>query len=337
MARITILMPVYNGERFLKETVDNVLCQTYTDFSFLIINDGSTDRTEEIILSYDDLRIIYCRNEKNLGLVMTLNKGIEMIETEFLARMDADDLWEPTKLAKQITLLDEKPDVGICGTFIRKFGAINGDFIFPIDNEHLKVGFMFYCTMSHPSVVYRTSFLKESELRYSADFYPAEDYKMWIDALQLTQIYNIPEILVYYRQHEEQITQDSNSLQRKKTDLVRQEILERIAPDFTAEEKEFHVYKFTKGKVNSIKDYKEFVNWSKVLHAKNKQNGQYINPDILEKELSYHIQIFLKGYILEKYFKKMDLKNWSRYFFSFEWIYLSLRRNIAVFYKCLKG
>jgi glycosyltransferase involved in cell wall biosynthesis len=90
-------MPVYNGAKYLKETIDNVLLQTYRDFIFLIINDGSTDETEQIIISYTDPRIKYIKNQKNLGLVETLNKGIDLVETEFMARMDADDLWVETK------------------------------------------------------------------------------------------------------------------------------------------------------------------------------------------------------------------------------------------------
>ena len=103
--RITVLMPVYNDAKYLKETIDNVLSQTFRDFLFLIINDGSTDETELVIQSYSDDRIKYLKNEANLGLVKTLNKGIDLVETEFLARMDADDLWVETKLEKQIDVL----------------------------------------------------------------------------------------------------------------------------------------------------------------------------------------------------------------------------------------
>jgi len=335
MSRITILMPVYNGERFLKETIDSVLAQSYSDFIFLIINDGSTDRTAEIICSYSDKRIIYQENEKNIGLVATLNNGIEIVDTEFLARMDADDLWHPTKLERQIQLLDSRPDVGLCGTSIRKFGAFEGDFIFPIDNEGLKVGFLFYCCMSHPSVVFRMSFLKESGLRYKTDYFPAEDYKMWTDCLEKTQIYNIPEVLVYYRQHNNQITQDSNILQLEKTNQVRLEVLNRISSEFTDEDKKFHLEIFLKQNIQSINDYHKCVVWKKILQLKNQGSGFYIQPHLLDNEFEKYIQAGYKEYVLSRYFKKFSIINGLRYVCSFDWKYLSLRRNLSLFYKCI--
>jgi len=335
MSRITILMPVYNGERFLKETIDSVLAQSYSDFIFLIINDGSTDSSAEIVCSYSDKRIIYKENKKNIGLVASLNKGIEMVDTEFLARMDADDLWHPTKLEKQIQLLDSRPDVGLCGTSIRKFGAFEGDFIFPIDNEGLKIGFLFYCCMSHPSVVFRMSFLKESGLRYKAHYFPAEDYKMWTDCLGKTQIYNIPEVLVYYRQHNNQITQDTNALQLEKTNQVRLEMLNRISSEFTDEDKKFHLEIFLKQNIKSINDYHKCVAWKKILKLKNQESGFYIQRHILDEELDKYIQAGYKEYVLSRHFKKFSIINGFCYACSFDWRYLSLRRNLSLFYKCI--
>lgn len=335
MSRITILMPVYNGEQFLKEAINSVLEQTYTDFIFQIINDGSTDLSEEIIRSYSDSRILYQRNETNLGLVATLNNGIELVNTEFLARMDADDLWHPFKLEKQIKLLDSRPDVGICGTSIHKFGAFEGDFIFPVDNEELKVGFLFYCCMSHPSIVFRMSFLKKSGLHYQVDYFPAEDYKMWTDCLEKTQIYNIPEVLVYYRQHSNQITQDSNKEQATKTDIIRLEMLNNIYSGFTDQEKEFHLKTFVEQKIKSIEDYKKCIVWKKKLQSQNIKNGSYIQPHIFEKELNKYIQAGYKGYVLSRYFQIFSIANGLHYIFSFDWRYLSLKRNASLLLKCI--
>lgn len=335
MPKITILMPVYNGERYLRETIDNVLNQTCEDFLFLIINDGSTDGSEAIIKSYDDCRIVYHRNEKNLGLVATLNKGIDLVQTKYLARMDADDLWEPAKLEKQIVLMEQRPDVGLCGTSIHKFGAINGDFIFPVDNNHLKVGFLFYCMMSHPSVVYRMSFLRNTGLRYKANFFPAEDYKMWIDALDLTQIYNIPEVLVYYRQHESQITQDTNFLQLKKAHQVREEMLKRIYPSVSADELQFYQSVFADLNFQSVADYKDSKKFEKKLLRVNKDIN-YVNTDILKKELDRYLQIGYKAYILKTRFPEKKIKNFTGYLFSFQWVYLSPKRNARIFIDCLK-
>ncbi len=327
-------MPVYNAGNFLYETIQNVLCQTFTDYRFLIINDGSTDNSEDIILSFSDPRIVYCKNDKNLGLVATLNKGIGMTETEFLARMDADDLWEPLKLEKQISLLEVRSDVGICGTSIRKFGVINGDFIFPVENDALKVGFLFYCMMSHPSVVFRMSFLIESGLLYNADFYPAEDYKMWVDALDRTHIYNIPEVLVYYRQHGTQITQDSNLIQREKSYTVREELVRRIYPSISGVELDFFQKVFANLDFCSVHDYRRSKNFANLLLTENRRT-QYIQHKVLKKELNRYMQIGYKAYILKIFFPEKKMKYMFRYIFSLRWIYLTPRRNARLLFDSL--
>jgi len=331
--RVTILMPVYNGQEFLGETIDSVLSQTFTDFSFLIINDGSTDATEDIIKSYKDSRIVYVENEINIGYIRTLNRGLEMIDSEFIARMDADDLWVPTKLEKQIKLLDEKPEVGICGTSIRKFGVVEGDFIFPVDNDGLRVGFLFFCKMSHPSVVFRTSFLKETGLRYRVDYHPAEDYKMWVDSIDRTCIWNIPEILVFYRQHPSQVTKQKDPTQIRTVNSIRNEMLTRVSPLFSDEEKKFHNDIFLNADIKSVKDYKKYHKWSCTIQSKNHESGGYLMDSILKKEMNTHIQVKYKLYVLDRYFNKFSLKSYLCYFLSFDWLYLSFKRNIRLILK----
>ena len=328
MARVTVLMPVYNGETFLRETMDSVLRQTYSDFIFFILNDGSTDKTEEIIFSYTDSRILYHKNDKNLGLVATLNKGIDLVDTEYLARMDADDLWVETKLEKQIHLLDARLDVGICGTSIHKFGAFEGDFIFPVENEGLRAGFLFYCCMSHPSVVFRMSFLQESGIRYRPDYFPAEDYKLWVECLDYTQIYNIPEQLVKYRQHNHQITQDSNSKQVLLTNRVRLEVLEKLSESFTQTQKDFHIYSFLSSQLHSVSDYKKFIQWSRTLLQANKTNGFVFNSQFLEEALKKHLRARYKSYIYNKYKSFTPFKSYLKYFFSLEWRFMNYKDTI---------
>ena len=101
MPLISVIMPVYNGERFLRQAVDSILSQTFKDFELIIINDGSSDSTEDIILSYKDKRIRYVKNEKNLRLIKTLNKGLELASGQFVSRMDADDVAHPLLFEKQ--------------------------------------------------------------------------------------------------------------------------------------------------------------------------------------------------------------------------------------------
>ena len=330
MSRVTILMPVYNGEEFLRETMESVLKQSFADFIFLIINDGSTDETEQIILSFADSRIHYLKNDTNLGLVKTLNKGIELVETEFLARMDADDLWVETKLEKQIALLDNRPDVGICGTSIRKFGAFEGDFFFPVENAGLKAGFLFFCCMSHPSVVFRMSFLHETGLRYREDYFPAEDYKMWVESLKFTQIYNIPEKLVFYRQHENQITQDANSAQAILTNKVRLELLEELSVNFTEEEKSFHLNGYIYTVIRSTTDYRKLARWTNTLLQCNKKNAFVFPEPQFKQTLTKQVQGGYYGYVKQKYFSGSHTLGMLNYLVSLDWVYLRMKLSLKL-------
>ena len=327
--RITILMPVYNGEKYLRETMDSVLAQTYTNFIFLIINDGSTDSTRDIVLSYQDDRIHLVDNEHNMGLVDTLNKGIGLVKTEFLARLDADDLWDKTKLEKQIAVLDARPEVGLCGTSIHKFGIINGDMIFPVDNEGLKVGFLFYCMMSHPSVVYRMSMLRETGLLYKKEAFPAEDYKMWVDILQVSQIYNIPEPLVMYRQHENQICQEKRDVQRGKTEAVQEELFRRIYPDASPEEVDFYLHKYLAGDIKSAEDFRVSAAWvGRVLLAN--QKSQYANNKLLKDRLFKFLFAKYREFLNNRYFTKRTIGAYLRYVFSFDWRFLPLKQQLKI-------
>ena len=112
--KVTVLMPVYNGEIYLKQAIESILHQTLSDFEFLIINDGSTDASVEIIQSIKDPSIRLLHNRTNLTLVPTLNKGLELARGEYVARMDCDDISLPERLAKQVEFMDRFRDVGVC-------------------------------------------------------------------------------------------------------------------------------------------------------------------------------------------------------------------------------
>src|SRR5438093_5990647 len=116
MPNVTVLMPVYNAERYLRAAMDSILTQTFSDFEFLIMNDTSTDASRSIITSYRDARIRLIDNEQNLGLTRTLNKGLRVCAGNYVARHDADDIACPERLALQIAFLEEHKDVGLLGT-----------------------------------------------------------------------------------------------------------------------------------------------------------------------------------------------------------------------------
>ncbi len=129
---ISIVLPAYNCESFLKEAIESLLNQTFKDFELIIINDGSTDKTEDVIKNFSDPRIIYKKNEKNSGLVYTLNKGIDIAKGKYIARMDGDDISLPARLEKQKEILDEYPDIAVAAstiTFINEKNESEGNWL----------------------------------------------------------------------------------------------------------------------------------------------------------------------------------------------------------------
>ena len=142
---VTVLMPVYNGEKYLKEAIESILNQTFKDFEFLIINDGSTDNSVKIIQSFNDLRIRLIHNESNIGLIKTLNKGLKLSNGKYIARMDCDDVSLPKRLSVQINFMEKHPEIGVCGSWVKIIG-LEQKFINKYPQKHEEARHIFYLT-----------------------------------------------------------------------------------------------------------------------------------------------------------------------------------------------
>ena len=150
-------MPAYNAEQYICEAIESILNQTYKDFEFIIINDGSTDRTKEIIKSYNDPRIVYLENEKNSGIVVTLNKGLDFATGEYIARMDADDVASPKRFEKQVAYMGKNKGIGVLGTGIIIFGEgmAEKSYSFSSNARQAKADLFFNSSLAHPTVMIR--------------------------------------------------------------------------------------------------------------------------------------------------------------------------------------
>ncbi len=204
--RCTVLMPVYNSEPYLVEAIQSILTQTFQDFHLLIIDDGSTDGSLEIARSFTDERITVLSNETNQGLVATLNQGLASIQTEYIARMDADDIAVPDRLERQITMMDAHPEIGLCGGYFEKFFPdsipIKRQVVRPaLTRDGIRFQLLLSNAFGHFTVMIRRAVLLQHRLIYSAAYPYAEDYELWTRFGQCTGIANIPHILAYYRVH----------------------------------------------------------------------------------------------------------------------------------------
>lgn len=195
-------MPVYNGEKYLKEAIDSILQQTFSDFELLIIEGGSKDNSLKIIQEYQDsrIRIIYQDKEKP-GVAAATNLGIENAKGEYIAKMDCDDISYPKRLQKQVNFMDANTKVGICGTFIITLidGKLKKVIKYPLSYDEIKVALFFASSFAQPTVMIRKSMLKENKLSYNTKFIYGEDYDLWNRCSEHFQLANLPEVLLKYR------------------------------------------------------------------------------------------------------------------------------------------
>lgn len=216
---VTVLMSVYNGERFLKEAIESILNQTFTDFEFLIINDGSTDESVKIIESFEDSRIKLVNNEKNLKLIASLNKGIAIARGKYIARMDSDDISIPERLQKEVEFLETHEDYGLVGTY---YTVIDGEgkeqynVSYPSSNELIKLFLSLNCPLAHGSIMGKTELFKRNQYG-SKESYAVEDYELWTRFAKETKIHNIPEYLFKYRIYGESYSDTKTQLMYAQT------------------------------------------------------------------------------------------------------------------------
>jgi len=221
MPKISVLMPIYNTSlTYLQEAINSVLQQSEADFEFLILND-SPDNTEleNFVLSFDDPRIKYLKNEKNLGISVSRNKLIDLAKGKYLATMDHDDVSMPERFKKEADYLDTHPQTGVVGSWYQRMGK-NKIVKFPTDNQIISMYLTDDSYISHSASMIRKSVLDENNIRYESEFTPAEDYALWYRLIGKTEFHNIPEVLFLYRKHENQ----TSKLQTDKMYAVRNKI-----------------------------------------------------------------------------------------------------------------
>ncbi len=216
LVKISVLMPVYNTHLYeLRAAIESILNQTFKDFEFIIINDGSTAELENIILSYKDERIRYYKNETNLKLIATLNKGIHLSRGKYIARLDADDFSAPERLEKQFEYMEAHPDVGLLGTCFEFVpNTFKWENIVDLNDLNICIRYIPGCLL-HSSAMIRKSVLDENALYYDKNCLHAEDFKMWADISRLSKVAMLPEVLTYYRMSEDGICAKNRKFQNK--------------------------------------------------------------------------------------------------------------------------
>lgn len=232
---LSVLMPVFNAEAYVGEAVESILAQSFPDFEFIIIDDGSTDGSLPILKQYAarDTRIRLISRE-NRGLVATLNEGIALARGKWIARMDADDVAMSNRFELQLAALKrEKAD--FCGGAAECFGAWRALWSYPLTHEACEVRLLFHVPFSHPTVIGRRSAF--AELGYDPVFAQAEDYDLWQRAwARGYKFVNVPEIVLRYRVHAGQVSARKTAEQQNKADAVRKRHWQALLPGMDDDE-----------------------------------------------------------------------------------------------------
>lgn len=223
--KVSVLMPAYNAEKYIAEAIESILSQTFKDFEFIIIDDASTDETWDIIQKYSKLdnRIKSYQNESNFKLSKTLNRGIDLADGKYIARMDADDISMPGRLKTQFDYMEQHPDVGIIGGTMEIMNVdrkITGKRCYGLTDGQIRKKIYRYSPFCHPAIMIRKSIL-ELAGRYDEIWNPAEDYELYFRIGKYSKFANLKDVLLRYRIMPKSMTTGSTNKMYWKTVEIR--------------------------------------------------------------------------------------------------------------------
>jgi glycosyltransferase involved in cell wall biosynthesis len=269
--KISVILPCYNAAEFLPEAISSILSQTFTDFELILVDDGSTDGSREIISKQKDRRIRVIRNEKNLGLIETLNTGFAAAKGEYIARMDADDVSRPERFEKQLAFLEKNSAVGVCGTWMH---MIHNNKVYKhryLTSDLIKSALVFNNPVVHPSVMLRRSIFAGNANVYSASYPHGEDYALWISLLDKTNFAVLDEPLLEYRAHAQQVSRKFNDTQRSSVKKAQEIIFGHLGINVNEAEKEIHFSLFLEDYQKTKTYYTAVEKWLLRLVAANEK------------------------------------------------------------------
>ncbi|WP_175629133.1 glycosyltransferase [Bacteroides acidifaciens] len=339
--RITVLMSVYNGEKFLREAIDSILNQTYKDFEFVIYDDCSTDSTSEIIKSYHDLRIVYRPNVKNQGLTWNLADGVLRSKSDYIARMDADDIAYQDRLQKQIEWMDTHKDITILGTSVSYFAHKPGDGSLakqPEGDEIIKATLFISFTLMHPSIMIRRADLENHHLNYNPDYRCSQDHALYLDCIcEGLKFANMSEPLLYMRAHAESISKAKHGFQQECSQRARLNFLKKTELNDGCTDFEVETYNtFASGYYpDTIKKVRAYENFALKV-TQNPKTSEYFNGEILKRLMAEKLCNGAYHVIEDKKYRRSSLIaiNSKLKTYISQW---SLKQKIKFYIKLLKS
>ena len=275
MSKISVIMPAYNAEKYIGEAIESILNQTFSDFEFIIIDDGSSDGTVDVVKSYNDNRIRFYQNEKNMGVAATLNRGLDLATGDYIARMDSDDISMSERFEKQIQYMKNHPDCAACGTDIKLFGAQWGNFFHSSTPEQLRVDLFFDSSLAHPTVMMRSDIIRYEHFRYDETLNGVEDYDLWYRISNRYELGNICQILLMYRIHLNQVTHHMNQNVYPKLRILKERQLYELGIDASTEGYEEYIEFCTDKTKLGSNDIAKLLAFFRTANRANQMKGLY--------------------------------------------------------------
>ena len=302
---VSILMPVYKTSQYLREAMECMLSQTFTDFELIVLNDRSPDDAEKVLDEYKDPRIVRYLGEENLGLANVLNIGMQMARGKYIARMDSDDLSLPSRLEVQVGFLEQHPDIDLCSCGMKLFGAKDDRWIRDSDPDMVKITALFFSPILHASSVWRRDVFEKMGMRFDQGMVPAEDYDLWCRALSKgLRLVNIPDCLYLYRIHSNQATEDTGRTSHKERE-VRERFLHSIFPD--VEEKDIAGFATMKN-CSDPEEFREKAGALLRLNAKAKFFDNEKLRDQMRRRYQYLLGESLRDHFSWRRFRSLTMK-----------------------------
>lgn len=280
---VSVIMPAYNAADYLQEAINSVIAQTFLDWELLIIDDGSTDATAQIItenrLKEKRIRYFHQPNEKQSK---ARNVGISHSLGTYIAFLDADDISLPERFAKQVTFLEANQDVVVCGSW---FGIIGSDRIIKLPEQHeaIKLALLKGNCMAHSSVMTRKQILNEFPSVFEASKEPAEDYDLWVRLVFKGRLHNLQEVLLQYRTHNNQLSKKQSAKQKQSTIQTRKSLFDSLRLELSLEERLVLNKVLDNGEGISYTDFDTFKKLQIKLLGSNSRN--FFEPVGFKKEM----------------------------------------------------
>ena len=214
MPKVSVVMPVYNGEKYLREAIESIINQTFTDWEFIIVNEfGSNQGATDILTEYaaQDLRIRVIQNSERLGIAESLNVGLRASTGEYIARMDGDDVSGPKRLQKQVEYLDTHQEIDLCGSYIADLSGNKLNWDLETEYAQINTDIIFFSPCVHPTIMFRADMIHKYQVAYKPNYAASEDYDFFEQVCCVGKIVNLPQTLLHYRQHQNNATEKNYS------------------------------------------------------------------------------------------------------------------------------